>query len=115
MKRAPLKRSTKPIRRRSVKMQNLYRKERVPLVKKMLAEDETGAPALCVRCGGVATEVDEIVGRGRGGSFVDEANCQRFCNGCHRWKTDHPAQATEEGWLKSNKQQFSTGPVSLEA
>ena len=88
-------------------MQKLYREKRIPLVKEMLAEDETGMPALCVRCGRVATEVDEIVGRGRGGSFIDESNCQKLCNLCHRWKTDHPAQAKAEGFSASKKKQFS--------
>lgn len=106
MKRTPLRRSNKPIRQRSKKRAKLMREVRIPLVKKMLEEDETGTPALCVRCGRVATEVDEVVGRGRGGSFLDETNCQRFCNECHRWKTDHPRQATEDGWLKSGKKKI---------
>ena len=83
------------------------REKRIPLVAKLLAEDETGTPALCVGCGRVATEVDEIVGRGRGGSMVDESNCQKLCNECHRWKTDHPAQAKAQGWTRSEKKQFS--------
>lgn len=82
------------------------RKERIPLVRKILAEDETGTPALCVRCGKVATEVDEIVGRGRGGSFVDETNVQKFCHECHSWKTDHPRLATLEGWTRSGKRKI---------
>ena len=46
------------MRHRSLRMQKLYRQKRIPLVKEMLAEDETGMPALCVKCGRVAADVN---------------------------------------------------------
>lgn len=52
------------------------------------------------KCTGRATEVDEIVGRGRGGDFLDPSNCQTACHYCHRMKTEHPAEARRRGFEK---------------
>lgn len=57
-------------------------------------------------CEGRAVDVDEIVGRGVGGSFLDEANCQTACRHCHRRKTESPAEAQRRG-LTVQRQQCS--------
>lgn len=90
----------KPLPRRSKKMQGTYRKARIPLVVELLA----ARPWCEIRwddgCTGRATEVDEIVGRGRGGDFLDPSNCQTACHYCHRMKTEHPAEARRRGFEK---------------
>lgn len=83
------------MRYRSKKMQRLYAKERIPLVKAML-EDGTW----CARCQAKqATEVHELKSRARGGSITDPDNCVPLCHECHRWVTENPKQAREDGWL----------------
>jgi len=42
-------------------------------------------------------EVDEVIGRGRGGDWLDPANCQALCQVHHDWKTTHPLEATALG------------------
>lgn len=105
-----------PIRQRSKKMEAIYRKRR-PFVAKFLEEHP-----YCLRCmrkytaypGGYptprvnpATEVHEKQTRARGGDILDPENCVALCETCHQEIHAHPRQATEEGFLKSNKQQFS--------
>ncbi len=120
------------IRQRSKKMEALYRKRR-PFVAKFLTErpwcqrcsvrrdykvdnpDGTTsfiteypyqefAPSRVIRQ--PSTEVHEVVSRARGGDILDPDNCRALCHECHIWITTHPAQATEEGWLKSGKKQI---------
>lgn len=55
-----------------------------------------------VACGG-PLDVDEIVPRGRGGDYLDPANCQLLCRNHHRWKHEHPLRATALGFLKSRE------------
>ena len=95
MSQTPLKRR-KPIRQRSKKMAKLYREVRVPLVRKILEERPW-----CQRCGRRSQTVHELLTRRRGGSITDETNCVALCKTCHDWIHDHPAKATEEGWLIS--------------
>lgn len=45
-----------------------------------------------VACGG-PLDVDEIVGRGAGGDYLDVNNCQALCRRHHEWKHEHPADA----------------------
>jgi len=89
----PLKRG-KPLAKRSKKMRDLYRKERVPLVKRLLA----GWTA-CERCGKGAQVVHERRMRSQGGSITDIKNLVVLCHECHAWVHGHPRQATKEGWL----------------
>jgi hypothetical protein len=49
------------------------------------------------RCQGRAVDVDEIRGRGVGGDFLDESNCQTTCRYCHDMKHAHPAEAVRRG------------------
>lgn len=49
-------------------------------------------------CEGMAVDVDELLGRGVGGDFLDETNCQTTCRYCHRKKHDNPAEAVRRGF-----------------
>lgn len=53
-------------------------------------------PVGAVACGG-PLDVDEIVGRGRGGDYLDPDNCQLLCRRHHDWKHAHPEAATAVG------------------
>jgi hypothetical protein len=55
-------------------------------------------------CEGRAVDVDEIVGRGVGGSFLDESNCQTTCRHCHRMKTENPGEAQRRGLTVQRRQ-----------
>ena len=80
----------------------MYRKERRPLVERLIGEDAvdgTGDPALCERCGRVAQVVHEPLTRGRGGSITDENNTRKLCHEDHAWAHLHPAASTAEGLL----------------
>lgn len=74
------------MRARSPRMARLYRQRR-GLVATMLAD----APP-CRRCRfQAATEVHELLPRGRGGSITDPSNCVPLCHDCHTAITDHTA------------------------
>lgn len=84
------------MRARSRRMQAVYR-DRGPLVADFLDRHPT-----CERCGRHrATEVHEVLSRGRGGSVLDESNLKALCHDCHRFVTEHPQEATVEGLLRS--------------
>lgn len=53
-----------------------------------------------IQCHG-PLDVDEIIPRGRGGDWLDSANCQVLCRAHHTWKHDHPAEAERLGLTKS--------------
>ena len=62
---------------------------------------ETRSPK-CERCKlNDWTDMHERLSRARGGSITDEAGISLLCRACHRFVTDHPKLATQEGWLKS--------------
>lgn len=87
---------TKPLPFRSAKTAALYRDERIPLVEEMLT-----AYPICQRClSDFSTEVHELKSRARGGSITDRTNCVALCHSCHRYITEHPAEAESEGWSK---------------
>lgn len=91
---ASVKRRT-PMKRRSDKRARLYREQRVPLVRALLAERP-----ICERCHRAAsTDVHEIKSRARGGSITDPDNLACLCRACHDWITTHPADAQAAGWL----------------
>lgn len=50
-------------------------------------------------CGRVATDVHEIKTRARGGSITDPDNCLSLCRPCHRYITEHPTWALENGYV----------------
>lgn len=90
-----MKRS-QPLRRRSAKTARVYRTQRIPLVRELLEDNPP-----CERClSANATDVHELKSRARGGSILDRDNLALLCRPCHSWVTTHPAEATEEGWLR---------------
>lgn len=83
------------MRFRSPKQASIYTRRR-QLVAELLGEHP-----ICQRCGAArSTEVHEVLSRARGGSILDRDNCRALCHRCHRWITEHPQQATDEGWLR---------------
>lgn len=53
-----------------------------------------------------STVIHERLTRARGGDILDETNCVALCQDCHLEIHAHPAQATEDGWLKSGKKKI---------
>lgn len=83
------------MRFRSKKMSKRYQ-ERRKLVAELLSEHP-----VCQRCHAArSSEVHELVSRARGGSILDRSNCVALCHTCHRWITEHPAEAHAQGWLR---------------
>jgi 5-methylcytosine-specific restriction endonuclease McrA len=79
-------------------MEKIYRTRRRNLVSKLLAERP-----VCQRClNDRSQDVHELKSRARGGSIVDEENLVAVCRNCHSWITQHPKEATEQGWLKNS-------------
>jgi 5-methylcytosine-specific restriction endonuclease McrA len=88
----------KPIRPRSAKMEQLYATKRRNLVRKLLADRP-----LCQRClSDRSQDVHELKSRARGGSITDEENLVCLCRNCHRFVTENPKLAHEQGWLKQS-------------
>lgn len=103
-----------PLKPRSKKRAQLMREVRGPLVREILEERplcERGvyrANNYLFTIGslddlwhvGRSTQVHEKLTRARGGDITDKENCVALCRDCHGWIHDHPAAATEEGWLE---------------
>ena len=111
MKRTPLRRttglsrSTTPIRKRSKRVAALYREQRIPLVRRLLAERPACEIAWDANCRGRSESVHEVIKRSHGGAIVPgpkaEAQGQRFvaaCLPCNGAVEDHPAEARSRGW-----------------
>ena len=91
MKRTPLTRSTPlrsttPMRKRSKRMAKVYREQRVPLVRRLLAERPACEIAWDANCRGRSESVHEVIKRSHGGAIVPgpkaEAQGQRFVAAC---------------------------------
>lgn len=52
------------------------------------------------RCSG-PLDVHEVIGRGRGGSFLDPENCVTLCRAHHEFVTTHPERGRELGLVRS--------------
>lgn len=55
------------------------------------------AHGIATGCTGWADDGDEIVRRSAGGSITDPANVRPVGRRCHRWITEHPAEARAWG------------------
>ena len=79
-------------------MEKIYRTRRRNLVAKLLAERP-----ICQRCTNERSQdIHELKSRARGGSITDIENLVALCRNCHRWVTENPKKALEQGWLKSS-------------
>lgn len=59
----------------------------------------------CSMCGktGVGLDAHELESRAQGGSITDIENIILLDRDCHRWVTEHPREAAEQGWAISKK------------
>lgn len=113
LKRTPFKRkapapSTKartPLKARSDRRADLYRTERVPVIKQAMEAGQLCQAsriadvdlAAAARCEIRARDWHEIKTRGRGGSITSASNRMWVCRKCHDWITTHPLEAREVG------------------
>lgn len=86
---------------RSKKMQEAY-KERIPFVKKFLAEHPKCQAYWDDNCFEWASDVHEVVPRGVGGAIVsdDESQFMAVCRYCHTMITQFPQEAHRRGFRK---------------
>lgn len=89
------------LRPRSKKTAAMYRSQRVPLVRRILADRPICEARVPLVCNIRSVDAHEILARSQGGSILDEENILAVCSGCHRWITDHPAEAKELGLRRS--------------
>lgn len=114
LKAKSVPKQTKPINKRSKKMQAVY-DERRPFVEKILRERP-----LCEACrvfavhdnkasfnNHMSRDVHEIIRRSQGGSILDEANVLAVCRPCHIRIGNYPQLAfdlglAKHGWERDN-------------
>lgn len=105
MKRTEMKRSTKPMAKRSAKAEARYAgtdgkgEGRRAFVRRILRERPSCEVAITGRCTYDATEVHERLRRSAGGSITDDANVMALCHWCHQWVHANPRISYERGWL----------------
>jgi hypothetical protein len=82
------------MRFRSKKREKQYRTRRT-LVEQLLDERR-----ICERCGmNPSTDIHEVIRRSQWRDGINVlSNLRALCRACHRWVTEHPAKAVEEGW-----------------
>lgn len=99
----PLRRVTR-LRFRSKRMAAVYRTQRVPLVKAMLA-DQPLCQLILPDCTGLADTVHELLPRGRGGSITDPSNCVPACATCNDDASNrYITEAQDRGLLRHSSQ-----------
>ena len=87
-----------PLRRVSAKRRGLA-KSRRETIDAVMERDKFACQAQLPGCSLHATDVHELKTRARGGSITDLSNCIALCRGCHSWITEHPAWATNHGFM----------------
>lgn len=74
--------------------------QRAQVREEVLARDDHTCQAkyllVHIPCWG-PLDVDEIIGRGRGGDWLDPENCQVLCRVHHMWKHENPLEALALG------------------
>jgi len=98
MKRSGPLRRNKPLSPISKKTRSLI-PTRKAVREIVLNRDDNRCQAQIYACTYHATDVHEIVSRGRGGSPYDPDNCLSLCRSCHRYITENPEWATAHGFL----------------
>lgn len=115
LKRTELARGTTRMKPRSDKTAKKYREERIPFVKRILAERPLcqACPVYAALEEGVgfvhrpSVDVHEILSRGRSGgvhgdAWLDDANVLSLCRICHDRIGRNVAEAERLGLLRSN-------------
>ena len=114
MKRSPMPQRTQPLQRvvsmrpsddarqrcwlraASAKRQAVLR-ERRKVIETLLVERGPECEARLDGCDGRAVDCHELLRRSQGGSLTDPENLLLLCRSCHRWVTEHPADAVAAG------------------
>ena len=118
LKRKPLKRSRKPLRHRSKRMQEIYDKPngRKAFVASFLLENPN-CQVKWENCQGSSQDVHEFIARGIGGVILPDdravAQGQRFiaiCRSCHSDLDLQSRRAYEEGWKAYAGRSYSRLP-----
>jgi len=98
VRRSPLKRSQKPLKRSPLKVKRRgeyqWRKARRAVLERSGGRCE----ARLVRCTRAAEHVHHVKRRSQGGGHEVE-NLLAVCFGCHEWIHANPAEAFEKGLL----------------
>jgi hypothetical protein len=107
MKRSPMKRSSKPLKRsrlnaRSKKMAKFYKEVRVPYVKQAVGNGRKPCAIQSPDCTHFVQSVHERLTRARGGGIMkvhQEENLVPCCFSCNSYVSEHSIWAEEQGWL----------------
>lgn len=97
MKRTPLKRSTKPLKRTLLAPVSKKRKK-ILTDYTALRKEYLSIMQQCERCG-VRKSRDIHHTEGRGSNTNRIETWRAVCRPCHDWIHANPSQAREEGWL----------------
>jgi 5-methylcytosine-specific restriction endonuclease McrA len=111
IKRSPIKRSTKPIKKKSAKRE-LADVDRRIFVAEMLALHPwcTACPVFAKHDGLVtytrhpSRDIHELVRRSQGGSVTDPDNCIAVCRPCHTRIGENPQLAFDLGLAKRSRE-----------
>lgn len=105
MRRTPLKRGGRLLRRVPLRNRSLKRMRAMVHRRRLVAELLEARPwcevGISRICDGRAVDVHELLSRARGGDILDPTGVVTACRTCHDFVTSHPAEATASGWLLS--------------
>lgn len=97
MKRGELKRTgLKPVSKKRLALRSKRDRVREQVLERDQNACQAGIVGLCTFH---ATDVHEILTRGRGGSIYEPDNCLSLCRSCHTYITDNPRWAEENGFI----------------
>ena len=97
------RRRSKPLRTTKGLSTESVKRERENRLRRKLRAECIGEPceAQLEGCAYTGTDWHERLSRARGGSITDEQNRVWLCRPCHRYITEHPKWAGENGWSLS--------------
>jgi hypothetical protein len=99
LKRSPLKRSRKPLRRQS-KRRRAERGPRARCIATVRQRAKGFCQAGCPKCAWLGMDAHELLPRSQGGDPLNPDGCIWVCRPCHLWIHAHPAKAYALGLLK---------------